>query len=205
MAERDDDETPPSEEELAASKRLRDALEDPSIEDPSADLARSLRAAFSPDAIDESAHAQIVDDVPSKDELVLAEALRDNLDDDPLVTALRAAWNPTPIGDRDHKAILARVLVTGTSAPQRGRVIRVTFGIVGGALAIAASVFVWVNAPGSHETGAPLAHARSTQPLFPDYDGFKSGSGDASARIDKIALSRAGDYRDNRFAKWGVR
>ena len=87
---------------------------------------------------------------------------------------------------------------------------RIGFGFVAGAVAIAASVVVWMNAPHA-QNEVPLARARSTQPLFQSYDGFKSGeastsvSVSATARIDKIAIARAGDYRDNRFAKWGVR
>ena len=202
MSDEKDDSIPPSEEELAASKRLRDALEDSSVEDPDADLARSLRAAFDPAAIDPAEHAQIVDDVATPEELVLAAELRDALDDDPVVTALRAAWNPTPINAAEHRKILARVVVP---VQGRGRVIRVTFGVVAGAMALAASVFVYVSSAQRETAETPLARARSTQPLFHDYDGFKSGSADPSARIDKIAMARAGDYRDNRFTKWGVR
>lgn len=206
--ERDD--APPSEEELAASKRLRDALEDPSIEDPAADLARSLRAAFDPAPIEASAHAQIVDDVPTPEEVELAAALRDALEADPVVQALAAAWRPKDINSIEHRQIIAEALPP--AAKQGGRVVRVTFGIVAGAIAIAASVVVWMNAPEA-QSEAPLARARSTQPLFQSYEGFKSGesnvsanvSVNASARIDKIAIARAGDYRDNRFAKWGVR
>jgi hypothetical protein len=198
--ERDD--APPSEEELAASKRLRDALEDPSIEDPDADLARSLRAAFDPKAIDARAHAQIMDDVPTAEELELAAELRESLDADPLVQALAAAWRPSEMNSIEHRQIVAKALPP--AAKQGGRVVRVTFGFVAGAIAIAASVVVWMNAPHA-QSEAPLARARSTQPLFQSYDGFKSGEASATARIDKIAIARAGDYRDNRFAKWGVR
>jgi hypothetical protein len=206
VADEKDDSIPPSEEELAASKRLRDALEDPSIEDPDADLARSLRAAFDPTPIAAEAHAQIVDDVPTEEELELAAELRDALDADPVVQALAAAWRPKEINSIEHRQIVAKVLPP--AAKQSGRVVRVTFGFVAGAIAIAASVVVWMNAPHA-QSEVPLARARSTQPLFQSYEGFKSGetnvSANATARIDRIAMARAGDYRDNRFAKWGVR
>lgn len=213
MSDDRDDSIPPSEEELAASKRLRDALDDPSIDDPDADLARSLRAAFSPAALDVGEHAQILDDVPTAEELVLAEELRDALDADPMVAALAAAWRPKELNSIEHRGIVAKALPPAARGADRGgRVVRVTFGVVAGAIAIAASVVVWMNAPRSGATNeVPLARARSTQPLFPSYDGFKSGGwaggkeANATARIDKIALARAGDYRDNRFAKWGVR
>jgi hypothetical protein len=206
-----DDELAPTEEEVAASKRLRDALEDPSIDDPDADLARSLRAAFDPAALDAGVHAQILDDVPTAEELELAAELRDALDADPVVQALAAAWRPKEINSIEHRQIVAKALPP--AANRGGRVMRVTFGVVAGAIAIAASVVVWMNAPHAQGHGSPeqvpLARARSTQPLFPSYDDFKSGetnaSANATARIDRIAMARAGDYRDNRFAKWGVR
>lgn len=203
-----DDELPPTEEEVAASKRLREALEDPSLDDPDADLARSLRAAFDPTAIDEGVHAQMLDDVPTAEELELAAELRDELDADPVVQALAAAWRPKEINSIEHRQIVAKALPP--AARQGGRVMRIGFGFVAGAVAIAASVVVWMNAPHA-QNEVPLARARSTQPLFQSYDGFKSGetsasvSVNATARIDKIAIARAGDYRDNRFAKWGVR
>jgi hypothetical protein len=201
-----EDELPPTEEEVAASKRLRDALEDPSLDDPDADLARSLRAAFDPAAIDAGAHAQILDDVPTAEELELAAELRDALEADPVVQALAAAWRPKDINSIEHRQIVAKALPP--AARQGGRVMRVTFGVVAGAIAIAASVVVWMNAPHA-QSEVPLARARSTQPLFPTYEGFKSGetnaSANATARIDRIAMARAGDYRDNRFAKWGVK
>ena len=190
MSDEKDDSIPPSEEELAASKRLRDALEDPSIEDPDADLARSLRAAFDPEPIDASAHAQMVDDVPTAEELELAAELRDALGADPVVQALAAAWRPKEINSIEHRQIVTKALPP--AAKQGGRVVRVAFGVVAGAIAIAASVVVWMNAPHA-QNEVPLARARSTQPLFQSYDGFKSGEANATARIDKIAVARAGD------------
>lgn len=202
-----DAEGTPTEEEVAASKRLRDALEDPSIDDPDADLARSLRAAWGPTPLDEGVHAQILDDVPTAEELALAAELRDELEADPMLQALVAAWRPKEIDPIEHRRIVAKVLPP--AARSSGRVVRVTFGFVAGAIAIAASVVVWMNGPARAPTAeAPLARARSTQPLFASYEGFKSGeqsAANASARIDRIAMARAGDYRDNRFAKWGVR
>ena len=44
----DDPDAPPSEEEKIASARLRDALEDPRIENVEADLARALALAHEP-------------------------------------------------------------------------------------------------------------------------------------------------------------
>jgi hypothetical protein len=49
---------------------------------------------------------------------------------------------------------------------------------------------------------ADVIPARSTQALF---DAPFARTGGESARIDRIAMARAQDYRDNQFAAWGVR
>jgi len=206
VAERDDD-IPETEEELAAARRLRDALEDPSIDDPDADLARALAAAYAPSTLEDVEHARLVDDVASPEELASAAALARALDAEPLTVALRAAWSPRPLDEADHHALVARAvgaaprsgLGSVPGSARRARVVRVAFGAVAGAVALAASVLVWVDGRAPHEV--PIARARSTQPLFDEP--FRAG--DASARIDRIAMARASDFRDNRFAGWGVR
>jgi hypothetical protein len=70
-------------------------------------------------------------------------------------------------------------------------------------LALAAGFILFVQ---TQETRAPrsevaLAKARTTQPLFDE----PFHAGETSARIDKIAIARAADYRDNYFAKRGVK
>ncbi len=232
MSDRDDDrhepddldpDAPPSEEEVAASKRLRDALESAGTGISSADtspeveLALSLRAAWDPAALSVDESRAVLDATPSADEQALAVALRDSLagkqeprTGDPdaahLARALRAAFSPSELDLATHQAIIdvalakmpARVVSMGTA---RGRVIRVVFGVVTGGLALAASiVFVVTSAP-PHGSEAPLARARTTQPLFSEP--FRPG--ETSARIDRIASARASDFRDNRFTKWGVR
>jgi len=224
-----DPDAPPSADEVAASECLRDALADPSVPNHDAELARSLRAAFAPAAIAAAAHDDIVDDVPTADELALADELRaaledlggggDNGGDEPdLVRALGAAWRPGEIGKTDHDALVAKAtkdLAASNSDNEGAKIIpfaRRRAGIAAvatGILALAASVFLFITT--SDRSGlrpsAPLARARSTQPLFgePFKAGDQSKPGDASARIDKIAVARASDYRDNRFRKWGVR
>lgn len=183
-------EPPPTEEELAESKRLREALEghgrDPVVE--------ALRAAWSPVAIDARAHDVLLADVPTVDELASAAALRDALDADDLVVALRAAHAPSEIDPEAHRLLVARAVGTGSKVvPLRRRVIAPAVSV----LAAAAVLVLWVGRPSE----APLAQSRSTQPLFDE--AFKSG--ETSARIDRIAVARAADYRDNRFAKWGVK
>jgi hypothetical protein len=121
-----------------------------------------------------------------------------------LVRALAAAWAPKPLSDPEHRAIVDRALAAtvrgGAVIAWRrpGGVVRVAFGTTVGALALAAAFVILVRAPKGE---VALAHARSTQPLFAEP--FKAG--ETSARIDRIAVARASDYRDNRFAKWGVR
>src|SRR5687767_3194318 len=56
----DDPDAPPSEEELAASARLRDALEDPSKDNDDAELARALSLAYEPRPLDPAEHRVIV-------------------------------------------------------------------------------------------------------------------------------------------------
>jgi hypothetical protein len=186
-----EDEKPPSAEELAEAAKLRDALAD----DP---LVSALRAAWSPEPLDERAHAEMLDDLPTAEEIAAAAKLRDGLDRDELVGVLRSAHRPESLPEAEHRTILDRAVSGGkviSLERRRARVVVVTTTIV----AIAAGILLWVNRPSAD--AAPLAIVRSTQPLFGEP--FKTG--ETSARIDRIALARASDYRDNRFAKWGVR
>ena len=198
---------PASADEVAASKRLREALEDlenVASKSDDLDLVRSLRAAWSPDALDESAHAAMLDDMPiSAEEMRLAAKLRDGLASNDVVTALRSAHAPAELAKREHETIIESALVQKQGAKVvalRPRPARITIVATTTVLALAASVVFWISNVGSRAE-APLAKARSTQPLFDEP--FKAG--ETSARIDRIAMARASDYRNNRFAKWGVR
>jgi hypothetical protein len=158
----DDPDAPPTEEELAESRKLREALDDattPSDSSEDAELARSLAAAWSPRDLTAEQHAALVEK---------ALEWRDGL------------------------------------RRRRGRVVRVTFG-AGAIVALAASVLLVVRgdrqAPEAMH-GVALAVSRSTQPLFPERF---APTGGESSRIDRIAMARAADLRDNEFAKWGVR
>ena len=194
MAEHDDDST---EEERADAARLRDALEtlDVHVRDDDAKLARALRAAFGPEALPPAELDSIVDLALASDaELAVAASLRD--EGAHLVDALAAAWRPKALAADAPDALAAKAL---RKAPGRRNVIvRVTFGAVG-VLALAASIALLVHGSAANEL--PLACTRTTQPLFRE----PFGSRDASARIDTIAMARASEYRNNRFAKWGVR
>jgi hypothetical protein len=216
-----DPDAPPTAEELAAAELLRDGLEQGTIAPhDDLDLVAALRAAWAPEPLDMQVHATLLESVtgggssegsaPSAEELHLAGTLRHALDakgGDPgeVVTALRSAWNPAPIDEAEHRAIVRAALEKGAPAanvvalrPQQpARIFAVTTTTV---LALAASVIVWMTTA-APPTEMPLARTRSTQPLFDEP--FKEG--ETSARIDRIAGARASDYRDNRFAKWGVR
>lgn len=212
-----DPDAPPSAEERAASARLRDALDDPSAPAPDLDLLSALRAAWSPEPLEERVHVELLRDLPaSPDELRVAAELRDALDDgaradraatpeQELAVALRSAWRPAQLGDDAHRAIVAEALdepraVIALRPRARTKRVALTAGAAT-VLALAASVVFWLATAAHPSRQAPLAKARSTQPLFDEP--FKPG--ETSARIDRIAIARASDYRDNRFATWGVR
>ena len=176
----------PSAEEQALALALRDAIaerRDPRATDaPAVHLARALRAAFSPSAIDDAEHRRIID----------------------AALASMPAAKSTPVrltAAKDGRAAQASEAKTGEVITLRRRqtVVRVVFGAVAGGLALAASIVIVLTSAPPHE--APLAKARTTQPLFSEP--FKAG--ETSARIDRIASARASDFRDNRFTKWGVR
>jgi hypothetical protein len=208
-----DPDAPPSADEALASERLRDALEGGSASRDATDLdlVHSLRAAWSPDPIDEKAHTDMIDELPTAEELAAAEELRNALEGRStrpdaagaeLAVALRSAWNPSELTEAEHRAILARCVSPPAQVlafRRRAPAMRVVVIATSSVLAVAASIVVWIATAPSAE--APLAKARSTQPLFDEP--FRAG--ETSARIDRIAIARASDYRDNRFAKWGVR
>ncbi|MDB5214009.1 MAG: hypothetical protein JWO86_1936 [Myxococcaceae bacterium] len=220
-----DPDAPASAEEVAASKRLRDALEGAATEaaSPEIELALSLRAAWDPGTLSASESLAMLDATPSAEEQDLALRLRDALaaKREPLAAdtatvqlahALRSAFAPAAIDGTEHQAILDAALAKMPAKAEkpaanviamrrRATVVRVAFGFVAGGLALAASVVLVVTSAPGPGSEAPLAKARTTQPLFSEP--FKPG--ETSARIDRIASARAGDFRDNRFTKWGVR
>jgi hypothetical protein len=160
-----------------------------------------------------------LDRAPSEEETRAAAELRDALanpaianEDANLLRALALAESPRPLGDDEHRLILDGALATHGKRAQGGRVIRIVFGAAATSLAAAAAVALFVQAqPGGlglspnvtrATTSQALARARSTQPLF---DGPFARLGGESSRIDRIALARASDLRDNEFSRWGVR
>ena len=154
------DDAPASEEELAESARLRDALEDPRRPNQDAELAR----------------------------------------------AMSSAWSPRDLPGEAHRVLVERALARhDVLRRRRGRVIRVSFG-AGAVVALAAAVLLVLRTdprgPDAVRTVEVVAVSRSTQALFPDRF---APTGGESSRIDRIAMARAADLRENEFAKWGVR
>jgi hypothetical protein len=223
MAERRGDkpegaDAPADEGELAAARKLRDALEDAGIPSEERDFARALAHAWAPVEIAPEELAALVsaavDDADGRGRGDLAGALEGAAAETPegeLAVALRAAWSPAELDATAHDALLADVLgreatakgdANGNAARRapRGVVVRVAFGVSVSALALAASVLLFLTTR-AETPAAPLAYARSTQPLFAE--AFRPG--EASARIDRIAMARGTDLRENRFARWGVK
>jgi hypothetical protein len=124
-----------------------------------------------------------------------------------LAGALRAAWRPPVLAPLRNEALIARALA-GTR--RRGRAREVVAAAVG-LLALAAGVALVFRQTGHTvpgRGGAPPAVAmiapRSTMDLFDVATPFPR-SGEETARIDRIAASRAADLRHNRYSQWGVR
>jgi len=172
----------PSAEEQAHAATLRHALEarrPPLATDGDAHhLAHALRSAFAPAALDKAEHERIVAAALAKLPAVAV--------DPPRLTSASATQGATEGGP-------------GRALRRRQTVIRVAFGGFAAGLALAAAIALFITSAPPQE--APLARARSTQPLFAEP--FKAG--ETSARIDRIAAARASDYRDNRFTAWGIR
>jgi hypothetical protein len=145
---------------------------------------------------------------PTADELTESARLREALDDPSkphegadLLRSLAAASAPREIDPATHRGIVARAVAT-----KRGVVIRVAFGATT-LLAVAAALLLYLRrGPEASRTtpaaAAQVAVTRSTQPLFSEP--FASEGGERE-RVDRIAMARASDLRQNRFAKWGVR
>ena len=147
----------------------------------------------------------------SEEELTASARLRDALEDPSkpssdaeLARSLALSHAPRDIDPKEHRAIVDRAIVEGArraKRQQRGVVIRVTFG-VSAIVAIAASILLFFNMRVPAPAALELAVTRSTQSLFPER--FPQVGGE-SARIDRIAMARSADLRENRFARWGVR
>ena len=159
-------------------------------------------------------HDQLPPDAPATDEeRAQAEELREALDDPSrshddadLARAMSSAWAPRDLTSESHRALVEQALARHDVRRRRTVVLRISFG-ASAALALAAAVLLYVRSDRQRgetvqQVVAAVAVSRSTQALFPDP--FATTGGE-SARIDRIAMARAADLRDNEFAKWGVR
>ena len=171
----DDPDAPASEEELAASERLREELDDPGSKDPDVELIRALRHVDHPRAIEAATHKKI-----------LARAL-DAAKGESNVTQLPRRRGPLnvwyPIG---ALVAAAAVALVATSVIKGGR---------GGASS--------TGAPDrSMAAGVGLAVSRPADELFEG--GFPKDQR-SSERMDIIAEARGRDLRANMYARWGVK
>jgi hypothetical protein len=197
-----------------------------------AELLEALACAVRPEPLSEARNEQLIgwaleDPLaePSDAERVESERLRRALDGEGehaalgLVQALRSAASPSAGAEFAARRALAesnqRLERPDAAAQSRGPSrVYALFGGAAAVLALAASVVLFL-APAekrdmsavSSRSAAPLAAQleltapHSTQPLFSQ----KFESGETSARIDRIAVARSRELRDNRYALWGVR
>ncbi len=153
-----------------------------------------------------SEHPIDPDAPPTEEEIRDSERLRDALDNPAsahegaeLLRAVKSASAPASLDEKTLDAAVASGLQRFDASRRRsGVVIRVMFGA--GFLAAAAALLVFVGRQQSPKV--EMARARSTQSLFTER--FEKQGGE-SARIDRIAVARAADLRENRYARWGVR
>jgi len=149
---------------------------------------------------------------PSEEEMAQAQELRKDLDDPrresqlaELARTVSAAWEPRDLSKEEHRLLVEQAVSRPVARARGARVIRVSFGAAA-MLALAACVLLVLRGdqPGPHGTPVllSLALSRSTQELFEEQ--FPPTGGE-TRRIDRIAMARATDLRDNEFARWGVR
>jgi hypothetical protein len=157
---------------------------------------------------------------PTADELRDAAKLREALDDAStahddaaLARALVLAHSPhdRPLGPDENRALVEKALTESRPASRTLTLVRpsphrrvVVTGVVS-LLALAAAVLIFQRPEDTRVAfldAPPPARARPADPLFREPFAARGGT---SARIDRIAHARAGDLRDNMFARWDVR
>jgi hypothetical protein len=180
-------------------------------------LVRALRAAYAPEPLSEQLNelliAQALEDPlapPNEQELVESDRFRRALAgeaahrDLDLVRALKAAGAPAPL-DELHVERAADAALGNRRA--RANVIYAVFGAVAAATAMAAGIMMLIGTrqePSLAQQSPSvqtLAISRSTSPLFAG----KLENTSPTERIDRIAIVRERELRENRYAMWGVR
>jgi hypothetical protein len=159
-----------------------------------------------PNGPNHDADADALDAEPTPEELAAADALRRALEDPSstnadadLLRSIGAAHAPKDLSPAEHRAIVARALIP---KGRGGVVIRVAFG-VSTVLAAAAAIALAIRSPDGGGRSTEPFLARSTQALF--NEPFSATAGGSTARIDRIASVRGAEFRENQFARWGVK
>ena len=140
------------------------------------------------------------------EEAEAATLMRSLADDAPHETAdfaraLKAAHSPAALPEDLHRALIAKHV---HAPPARGQLVRITFAA---SFAVWAAAAAWVfyarfqSARFDEEEASAMRRSRTTAALFSEP--FRTG--ERSARIDRIAMARAEDYRRNRYGAWGIR
>jgi hypothetical protein len=231
----DDPDAPASESEVAASQRLRDALEGTagagSADSPEIELAMALRSAWDPSTLSVDESRAVLDAAPSAEEQAAATALRDALSarrsprpgdagDYVFAVALRAAFAPAEIDEAEHRAIVdsalgARPARVNEKAPPAKEAATASVIVLKRRATVVRVAFGAVA--GGLALAASIVFVVTSAPPKGDEAPLAMTRttqplfsepfkpGETSARIDRIASARASDFRDNRFTKWGVR
>ncbi|GEM_PF-2142484 len=181
-------------------------------------LVAAITAAARPAPIDPQRHEQLLaaalgnpaagaDDPlapPTAEESASLSAT--NLQNDPILAALRAASAPQSLSPDRERAIRSAALGS-IPLPRRERPKIVAS--IWGALAVAALAVVWVATETRTDGGTFSSHphaqikfapSRSTGSLFAE----PFGNTTASQRIDRIAQVRHRELRENRYLMWGL-
>jgi hypothetical protein len=188
-------------------------------------LERALAAAVRPEPLSPERHEAILRQVqllpgergavspeqdassePTAEERHAAERLAKALEtgsehpDAALARALAHAFGQSGPEDAAQRA-LDRALRRASPKPA-SRVIAIPFRALAlaGSFAAAAAVLLFLGAESRVHTPARPALSRSLAPLF----GPEAAELEPSARLDRIADARARDFRQNRYAAWGV-
>jgi len=192
------------------------SLLEPHVE---SELEEALRAAWAPTSLDPAVNEQLIEAAlvdpfapPTEDEVRESERLRAALEgkaEHPateLCDVLRAAASPSSLPQRTSDHLASKHLGT-----RRTNVIYVAFGAAAAVATLAAAVALFVSPverpaavsrrPEAAARQRPLAVSRSTAPLF--HSKFEPEA--TTARIDRITLHRGREFRDNRYAVWGLR
>ena len=188
-------------------------------------LFDALSAAYVPQTLDQNRHRQIIDRalglathqdaagsvdplaLPSAEELAAAAKLRDNFDSNQLVLSLRSAHLPRPPRSNVETTLRQSAIEKKTQpvGPRPRRLTRPMWGLFAAAAAaalwfVAQSNSIVQQARYSRPTTETLVLSRSTESLFAKPFAQSTNS----ERIDKIALVRSRELRNNRYAIWGL-